>query len=66
MKNNRIGARAAQMKWCKWDREETDSNCWATDCGNAFEINEGAPKENEMTFCCFCGHPIDAIDSDER
>jgi hypothetical protein len=56
---------AEKMRMCEWHREATDSNCWSSDCGNAFEINEGTPEENSMTYCCFCGHPIEGIDSND-
>lgn len=28
---------------------------WATECGNAFEFNDGGPKENGAKFCMYCG-----------
>lgn len=40
---------------CTWT--ETDES-WVTGCGKAFVVNNGAPIENEMLFCCFCGNPL--------
>lgn len=53
---------------CVWT--ETDE-CWETDCGRSFLVNEGAPVENGMRFCCFCGRslveerPVSEEDVDE-
>ncbi len=38
---------------CEWSQDE-DGN-WATDCGNAFVLNDGTPLANKMFFCCYCG-----------
>ena len=44
---------------CLWSRSDDDTDVWETACGNAFTINEGgAPADNEMTFCCFCGREL--------
>ena len=38
---------------CIWRIDEDGiSN---TECGECFVTNEGTPKENGMTYCCFCG-----------
>ena len=37
---------------CLWNNAD---GCWETTCGNAFEINDGTPAENNMTYCCYCG-----------
>lgn len=41
---------------CLWNN---DDGCWETTCGNAFEINDGTPAENDMTYCCYCGGKIE-------
>ena len=33
---------------------------WFTDCGHAFNLEAGAPAENKMKFCCYCGKPTRA------
>lgn len=43
------------MSACAWT--EADEG-WVTDCGRIFAVTEGAPAENEMRFCCFCGKPL--------
>lgn len=42
---------------CVW-AQSYDSDSWDTGCGNAFTINDGTPKENQMAFCCFCGRKL--------
>ena len=29
-----------------------------TDRGKMFILNEGAPADNGMNFCCYCGKPL--------
>lgn len=49
------------METCTWtrSREFYDSDCWETNCGNAWQLNEGTPTENHMKFCPFCGKPLE-------
>ena len=42
---------------CLWNNVD---GCWETTCGNAFEINDGTPAENNMTYCCYCGGKVKA------
>lgn len=42
---------------CVWSEDE-DGN-WDTGCGNMFVLTEGTPYDNEMGFCCYCGHKLD-------
>ena len=49
-------------KECEWKHstgyipdEPDDTNVWFTACDNAFEFNEGDPKENYFKYCCYCG-----------
>lgn len=51
---------------CKWEREDEDSDIWLTNCGTAFTLNEGTPKENRMKFCCFCGRKIKTVKYNQR
>jgi hypothetical protein len=41
---------------CLWNNVD---GCWETTCGNAFEINDGTPSENNMTYCCYCGGKVE-------
>jgi hypothetical protein len=44
---------------CNWIKDkDNEYNTWNTDCGNMFTIEGGTPKENGMTFCCYCGRKI--------
>lgn len=44
---------------CVWS--EDDKGNWDTGCGNLFVLNDGTPYDNEMGFCCYCGHKIDQV-----
>lgn len=47
---------------CCWSQDtddDSESGAWNTECGNAFSICDGTPSDNSMTFCCYCGFPID-------
>ena len=41
---------------CLWNNMD---ECWETTCGNAFEINDGTPSENNMMYCCYCGGKVE-------
>jgi hypothetical protein len=49
-------ARLFTMETCVWAQD--DDGIWLTDCENAFTLNDGAPSENDMKFCCYCGKPL--------
>ena len=51
------------MDTCAWREDE---GVWDTDCGNAFEINEGGPTENKMKYCCYCGKEIEEFPEEEQ
>lgn len=42
---------------CQWTGDE-DGDFWETDCGHAFQFNNGGPKENDQKFCGYCGKPV--------
>ncbi len=44
---------------CRWT-EDHDGN-WETGCEEMFLVNEGAPKENGMVFCCYCGKALKEV-----
>jgi len=41
------------MKTCLWT--EDPDGYWATQCGNAFCLEDGTPEDNRMEFCPYCG-----------
>jgi hypothetical protein len=43
---------------CNWQQEDCESDCWSTDCGNLFSINDGTPSDNQMAHCCYCGKKV--------
>lgn len=50
---------------CNWKQDEF--NCYTTECGHAFEFNNGTPQENGFMFCPFCGckMEVDLFESED-
>jgi hypothetical protein len=48
---------------CFWKRREDSwSDYWNTTCGHDFVFSDGdGPRENEFTFCPFCGKKIGQV-----
>ena len=46
-------------KTCLWSRADEDTDMWETSCDQAYILNEGTPKENDMNFCTFCGKMLE-------
>jgi hypothetical protein len=58
-----VALRAAleQPNECHWYQDgDEDSDKWAASCGRHryFQLNDGAPKDNRMSHCCYCGKPL--------
>lgn len=43
---------------CEWSQDGEESDCWITDCGQNFYLEDGTPLGNGLKFCCFCGGPL--------
>ena len=45
---------------CTWVQDSNWENPsdFYTSCGHAFSFTEGAPEDNGMKFCCFCGKKL--------
>lgn len=50
-------------EFCSWMQDEPDSDMWNTECGRAFSIVDGTPRQNRMEFCCYCSKPIQQIEA---
>lgn len=48
-------ARPVTDERCTWTEDCGD---WATACGRYFRLNDGAPADNGIRYCCFCGRPL--------
>lgn len=49
--------------FCVWHNDPETDNSWDTGCRQLFDLYDGTPSENRMSFCCYCGKPIqEAID----
>lgn len=46
---------------CEWEVTDPEFGMWETSCDNSFLINVGSPIQNDMRFCCYCGHPLKEI-----
>ncbi len=50
-----------QEEWdalkCTWTFDVSE-NCWNTGCKEPYAAIEGAPLDNRIKFCCYCGKPI--------
>jgi len=51
---------------CEWSGRSLweESAVWETQCGNTFYFGDGAPCEDGIDFCCYCGKKIVRIDAD--
>ena len=48
-----------QLRPCTWSQDGFGEDHYDTSCGHRFSFDNGAsPKENHMSFCCYCGHPL--------
>lgn len=48
-----------ELKSCVWAQADSDTDLWETSCRRSFCLNEGTPAENRMTWCCYCGKPLE-------
>ena len=56
-----LRAALEQPNECRWLQDgDEESDTWAASCGRHryFSLNEGTPKDNHMTHCCYCGKPL--------
>lgn len=48
-----------QKQPCEYILIDEDCNAWECNkCGQAWTLNSGTPKDNNMNFCNGCGRPI--------
>lgn len=60
-----------EIELCVWgvdgfDFEPGCKNTFETSCGHRFTINEGSTKDNDFSFCPFCGLAIKEVLSDDE
>jgi hypothetical protein len=58
-------ARVTPKLFCHW-QEDSEDSFWATECGNAFQFNDGGPKENKCKFCMYCGGKLSLLKPTKR
>ena len=45
---------------CRW-WEDSNGECWISDCGSEFCLTDGTPEDNEMVYCSRCGKKIKVL-----
>jgi len=66
----RAAREADERLTCVWAQEDAwdMSDSWQTQCGSLFVFSseEGAPCEDGINFCCYCGRPIERHDAPDE
>lgn len=50
---------------CKWEYDP-DLDAWETECDHMFILNDGTPRDNEMSFCPYCGDGLVQVEPKEE
>jgi hypothetical protein len=55
-----VRAALEQPNECLWLQDgDEDSNIYMASCNRRyFELEDGAPTDNHMKHCCYCGKPL--------
>jgi hypothetical protein len=55
-----LDASLEQPNECRWLQDgDEDSNIYMASCNRRyFELEDGAPTDNHMKYCCYCGKPL--------
>jgi hypothetical protein len=55
-----LKAALEQPNECRWLQDgDEDSNIYMASCNRRyFELEDGAPTDNHMKHCCYCGKPL--------
>lgn len=40
---------------CEWSPSDEDAGTWSSGCGELYVLIDGAPTDNHMRWCHFCG-----------
>ena len=52
-------AQPAPEPECTWHQDgDSDSGVYATSCGHYFNLEDGTPEDNKMSWCCYCGKKL--------
>lgn len=50
---------APEPETCTWHQDgDSDSGVYATSCRRYFNLEDGAPEDNRMQWCCYCGKKL--------
>ena len=53
-----LAATQSEHGECIWTYNDEPNDYWQTECGNAFQLVDGKPSGNYMTYCPYCGRKI--------
>jgi len=54
-----VNAAKSTLRTCAWYDPGDSDGMFETQCGNAFNFNDGGPKDNGFIYCPYCGGKID-------
>jgi hypothetical protein len=44
---------------CTWHQDgDSDSGTYSTSCRHHFNLEDGTPEDNKMSWCCYCGKKL--------
>ncbi|HSG19204.1 MAG TPA: hypothetical protein VLA31_00410 [Burkholderiaceae bacterium] len=50
---------APEPETCTWHQDgDSDSGLYGTSCGRFFDLTDGTPEDNKMSWCCYCGKKL--------
>jgi hypothetical protein len=54
-----LKAALVEPDYCTWQQDgDSDSGLYATSCRHYFNLEDGTPEDNKMSWCCYCGKKL--------
>ena len=54
-----LAQQATEPETCTWHQDgDSDSGLYGTSCGRFFDLTDGTPETNKMSWCCYCGKKL--------
>lgn len=53
-------------KIVKWIKDRICEDTWECECGYLHTFLEGTPKQNEFSYCPYCGGKINQIEEETK
>ena len=52
-------AQQDEPETCTWHQDgDSDSGTYSTSCRHHFNLEDGTPEDNKMSWCCYCGKKL--------